>query len=230
MHRFKNTDTVQQWLLLNEFKKTWNHKTKLEEMKKSIVFSSALIAILFFSGCNIWNRITGTYNFSQCEFTYNSVDNIQLAGINLGDGSGMSLANMAAIATILSGGGNLQTIPLNMKLKINVKNPNQTPAFLNALDYTVEINDLKFITGKIDIPIRIEPQQTTVLPLNINVDLKNLMDRYSQQRVANVLNSFLGISPDETKVVVKLEPKVMVGKTPIKSPAAIPIVFTFGGK
>ena len=34
MHRFKNTDTVQQWLLLNEFKKTWNHKTKLEEMKK----------------------------------------------------------------------------------------------------------------------------------------------------------------------------------------------------
>jgi hypothetical protein len=68
------------------------------------------------------------------------------------------------------------------------------------------------------------------LPLSINVDLKNLMDRYSQQRVANVLNSFLGISPDETKVVVKLKPKVMVGKTPIKAPTAIPVVFTFGGK
>jgi len=209
---------------------TRNHKNKRKEMKKTIVFLSALGAILFFSGCNIWNQITGAYNLSQCEFTYHSVDNIQLAGINLGNGSGMSLANMAAIATILAGGGNLQTIPLNMKLKINVKNPNQTPAFLNALDYTVEINDLKFITGKIDLPIRIEPQQTTVLPLSINVDLKNLMDRYSQQRVANVLNSFLGISPDETKVVVKLKPKVMVGKTPIKAPTAIPVVFTFGGK
>jgi LEA14-like dessication related protein len=209
---------------------TRNHKNKRKEMKKTIVFLSALGAILFFSGCNIWNQITGAYNLSQCEFTYHSVDNIQLAGINLGNGSGMSLANMASIATILAGGGNLQIIPFNMVLKMNVKNPNEAAAFLNALDYTIEINDLEFITGKMDIPIRIEPQQTTVLPLNISVDLKSLMNRYSQQRVANVLNSFLGISPDETKVVVKLWPKVMVGKTPIKSPAAIPVVFTFGGK
>lgn len=82
-------------------------QNQIRRNEKSIVFLFALIAILFFSGCNIWNRITGTYNFSQCEFTYNSVDNIQLAGINLGNGSGMSLANMAAIATILAGGGNL---------------------------------------------------------------------------------------------------------------------------
>jgi len=196
-------------------------------MKKTIII---LLIIVLFSRCNIWNRISGAYNFSQCEYTYNAVDNIQLAGINLGNGAGMSLANLTSIATILAGGGNLQTIPFNMTLKMNVKNPNKTPAFLNALDYTIEINDLEFVNGKMDIPVRIESEQTAVVDLNIGVDLKKLMNRYSQQRVANVLNSFLGISPDETKVTVKLWPKVIIGKTPIKSPAAIPIIFTFGGK
>lgn len=196
-------------------------------MKKTIIILSIIV---LFSRCNMWNRLIKTSNFSQCEYTYNSVENIQLAGINLGNGSGMSLANLTSIATILAGGGNLQTIPFNMTLKMNVMNPNKTPAFLNALDYTIEINDLEFVNGKMDIPVRIEPEQTAVVDLNIGVDLKKLMNRYSQQRVANVLNSFLGISPDETKVTVKLQPNVMVGETSIKSPEAIPIVFTFGGK
>ena len=64
----------------------------------------------------------------------------------------------------------------------------------------------------------------------ISVDLKNVMNRYSQQRVTNEMSAFLGITPNETSVTVKLWPKLTVGKTILKSPAAIPIVFKFGGK
>lgn len=196
-------------------------------MKKTVIILST---ILLFAGCDVMKQIGGAYNLSQCEYTYNSVDNIQLAGINIGNGSSISVANLASIATILSGGGNLQTIPFNMTLKMDIKNPNRTAAFLNALDYAVEINDLQFTEGKMDIPIRIEPGQTQVLPVNMSVDLKQLMNRYSQDKVADVLNSFLGISPNETTVKVNLWPKLMVSNTPVKSPAAIPVVFTFGGK
>lgn len=195
-------------------------------MKKGIIL---LIAVVMLNGCGILDQVGGAYNLSQCEFTYNSLEKIQLAGIDIGNGSTLSVAKMASISTILSGLGNMQTIPLNMTLKMDIKNPNTTAAFLNALDYAVEINDLEFTTGKMDIPIRIEPGQTNVLPINIGVDIKNLMNRYSQDRVQGVMNSFLGISSDKTEVTVKLWPKVMVGNTAVKSPAAIPVVFTFGG-
>lgn len=194
-------------------------------MKKTLLL---FLLIFSLSSCDVFNQIGGAINLSQCDYKYNSVSNIQLAGINLGDGSSLSLSNFASISSILTG-GNLQTIPFSMTLKMDVKNPNQAAAFLNALDYAIDINDMEFTTGKMDIPIRVEPGETVVLPLSIGVDLKNLMNRYSRDRVAREMSGFMGLSSDETKVTLKLWPKVMVGKTPIKVPAPIPVVFNFGG-
>lgn len=194
-------------------------------MKKSL----AVIALIFMlTSCDLWNQIGGAIQLSQCEYKYNSINNIQLAGMNLGDGSSISLSNFAAISSIFTG-GNLQSIPFSMILSMDVKNPNQSPAFLNALDYAIQINDMEFVEGKMDIPLRVEPGETSVLPIAIGVDLKNLMNRYSRERVAKEMSGFLGLSSDETKVTVKLWPKLMVGGTPVKVPTAIPVVFTFGG-
>lgn len=188
-----------------------------------------LFATLLLSGCNVFNQIGGAYTLSQCEYTYNSLTNIQLAGINLGDASRISVSNLATISTVLAG-GNQQSIPFNMTLNMDVKNPNNSAAFLNALDYAIEINEMEFASGKMDIPIRIEPGQTHVLPISIGTDLKQLMNRYSQDRLTKEMSSFLGITSDATKVTIKLWPRVLVGQTPIKVPTAIPVVFTFGGK
>jgi LEA14-like dessication related protein len=113
---------------------------------------------------------------------------------------------------------------------MNIKNPNEAVAFLNSLDYAIEINDLEFTNGKIDIPLQINPGETQTMPIHMNTDLKQLMNRYSQEKVSEVINSFFGISAEQTQVKVNLWPNVLVGKTPIKSPAAIPVIFTFGGK
>ncbi|MDR1743384.1 MAG: LEA type 2 family protein [Dysgonamonadaceae bacterium] len=196
-------------------------------MKKLILI---LATVFMLNGCGVMEQITGAYNFSQCEYTYNSLTGIQLAGINIGNASSISLANIANIATILSG-KSLQTIPFNMTLNLNVKNPNEkTAAFLNAMDYAISINEMDFTSGKLDVPVRIEAGQTQVLPISVGVDLMNLINRYSQDRVARELGSFIGINSGSTKVTVRLWPSISVGNTSIKSPAAIPIVFNFGGK
>ncbi|MDD2243049.1 MAG: LEA type 2 family protein [Dysgonamonadaceae bacterium] len=195
-------------------------------MKKVIALFTLVI---FLQGCNVLNQIGGAYNLSQCEFKYKSIDNIQLAGVDLGNTSSISVTNLAKISTILSG-GQLQTIPFNMVLNMDVKNPNEFEAFLNALDYVVEINDLEFVVGKLNTPIRIAAGGSGVLPIPVAVDLRNLMNRYSKEKVNSVMSSFLGISSDKTKVTVKLWPTIMIGEAPLKSPAAIPVVFTFGGK
>lgn len=195
-------------------------------MKKLI----PILALFFlFSSCDLMNQIGGAIQLTQCEYRYSDISDIHLAGMSLGDGTSISLSNFAAISSILAGGG-LQSIPFSMVLKMDVKNPNQSAAFLNALDYAIDINDMELVVGKMDIPLHVEPGGTTVLPISIGVDLKNLMNRYSRNRVAKEMGGFLGISSDETTVTVKLWPKLNVGNTPIKVPAAIPVVFTFGGR
>ena len=171
----------------------------------------------------------GAYQLSQSEYRYNSVSDIQLAGLNLGDASGISLSNLANIATILSGGAARQNIPFTMTLNMDVTNPNTTAAFLDALDYAIKINEMEFVEGKMDIPIRIEPGESKVIGVPISVDLKKLMNRYSQERVTSEMSGFLGITPNETSVSVKLWPKFLWA-TNCKLPAPIPVVFNFGGK
>ena len=195
-------------------------------MKKAIIILST---IFFIYGCDIMNQIGGAINLSQCKYDYESINNIKVAGVNLGKGNSLSIVDIASLSTILSG-GNLQTIPFSMTLNLKVINPNEAAAFLNGLEYLIELNDMEFSTGKLDVPLRVEAGKEAILPLSIGLDLRNLMNRYSQDRVTSEMSRFLGISPGQTKVSVKLWPTMLIGNTPIKSPAHIPVTFLFGGK
>ncbi len=196
-------------------------------MKKAIIILST---ILLMYSCDVVKQIGGAYNLSQCKYDYNSIDNIQIAGVNLGKGKSVSILEIASLTTILSG-GSLQNIPFSMVLNLDVENPNEKDAaYLNGMDYMIELNDMEFSSGKLDVPVRIEAGKSAVIPLSIGVDLKNLMNRYSKEKVSSEMSRFLGVSPGQTKVTVKLWPKVLIGDVPIKSPAYIPVTFLFGKK
>jgi LEA14-like dessication related protein len=201
-------------------------------MKKTIMLLSA---ILLFNGCNIINstvnKLGGTYQWHyQGEYRYHSVDSIQLAGMRLGNASSIPVSKIASIATALAGGAFMQNIPFSMTLNIDVTNPNKSAAFLDALEYVVHINEMEFAEGNINTPIRIEPGETQTVPIPVSADLRNMINRYSQQRIANEMSAFLGITPNKTSVTVKLLPKFIVSNTLLKPPVAIPVVFDFGGK
>ena len=201
----------------------------MKKITKTIVSLIVLFSLTFMPACDVMNNIGGAYRLSQSVYKYSSLNDIQLAGMKLGNASSISLSNLASIATVLAG-GNTQTIPFSMTLNMDVTNPNTAAAFLDALDYQIIINELEFVEGKMDMPIRIEPGETKVIPIPVSVDLRNLINRYSQERVTKEMSSFLGITPNETTVMVKLWPKLTVGNTLIKVPAAIPVEFKFGGR
>lgn len=188
-----------------------------------------LTLFFLFTSCELLNQVSGAYQLMQCDYKYNNISDIQVAGVNLGSGTSLSLSNFAAISSILTG-GSLQIIPFSMTLKLDVENPNKAAALLNALDYAIQINDMEFVQGKLDVPLRVEPGETAVLPISIGLDLKSLMNQYSRDKVSKEMSGFLGLTSEKTKVSVKLWPKLMVGGTLVKVPAAIPVEFSFGGK
>jgi LEA14-like dessication related protein len=202
----------------------------MNKISKVIVSIIAILSLTFATGCDVLNNVSGVYRLSQSIYKYKSLANIQLAGMNLGNASTISLSNLANVATVLAGRSSMQNIPFSMTLNMDVTNPNTAAAFLDALDYQILLNDMELVEGKMDQPIRIEPGETKVVPIPVSFDLRNLMNRYSQERVTKDMSAFLGITPNETTVLVKLWPKLTVGNTLIKVPAPIPVEFTFGGK
>jgi|LSQX01.2.fsa_nt_gb LEA14-like dessication related protein len=201
----------------------------MKKISKTVLSLIVLFSLTFLPACDVMNNIGGAYRLSQSIYKYSSLNDIQLAGMKLGNASSISLSNLASVATVLAG-GNKQNIPFSMTLNMDVTNPNTAAAFLDALDYQIILNDLELVEGKMDQPIRIEAGETKVVPIPVSIDLRKLMDRYSQERVTKEMSSFLGITPNETTVMVKLWPKLTVGNTLVKVPAAIPVEFKFGGR
>ena len=188
-----------------------------------------LLAAAFLTSCNIVNQVAGMRALSQCNYSFHSISGVSLGGLNLGNASSLSLANIASVATLLAGGGQ-QPIPFGMTVNLNVENPNPVTAFLNGMGFDILLNDMQLTTGYVSTPMQIGAGETQVMPISMAIDIRELIGRYSQQQVASDMSAFLGITNNAANVTIRLRPTLMVGNTSIPSPVAIPVSFSFGGR
>lgn len=194
-------------------------------MKKKIL--ALLLVATTFIGCDtIQQGLSSTYNLINCEYNYKSVTNLSVSGMNLSNG--LSLTSIPKITSILN--GSASSIPLNFTLNLDIKNPNESAAMLNGLQYIISIDDIQFTTGAVNQTLNIASGQTQTLPLVIGVDLATLMKNNSKEAVTEIAKNFLGIGSKKSNVTLQLKPTFKIGNTPITSPVYIPVSFSFGGK
>jgi len=184
-----------------------------------------LILLLSFSGCDVAKQVGGAYNITQCKYDFQSISNLTLSGMDLS--KGVSLAYIPQITSILS--GSASSIPLNLTLNLDVKNPNQSAALLNGLQYILSIDNVQFTTGTLNQSLNIPAGGNQLLPLQIGVDLATLLKGESKNAVQNIAKNFLGMSNQKSNVTLQLKPTFMIGGQPIVSPVYIPVNFSFGG-
>lgn len=189
--------------------------------------SFLLISIVCFilSGCDVMKQVGGAYNMTQCKYSYESISKLNLAGMDLS--KGLSLSNIPAITSILT--GNTSSVPLNFTLNLDVNNPGQTAALLNGLQYILSIDDVQFTTGSLNQSLNVPSGGNQILPLAIGVDLGTLLRGDSKDVVVNVVKNFLGMSNTKSNVSFQIKPTFMIGNVPITSPVYIPVNFAFGG-
>lgn len=192
-------------------------------MKKLVLL---FLTVFTFSGCSVTNELAGAYNMTQCKYSYNSISNLTVSGMNLS--SGVSALNVVKLTSLLTGSSS--SIPLNFTLNLDVKNPNQTAALLHGLQYIISVDDVQFTTGTVNQALNIAGGSSQTLPLTIGVDLASLMKTNSKDAVVNIAKNFIGIGSSKSNVTVQLKPTFMIGTMPITSPTYIPVSFNFGGK
>lgn len=184
-----------------------------------------LVTLAFISCDTAKQQVSGMYNLVQCQYSFNSMSNLSISGINASNG--LSLTTIPKVTAILT--GNATSIPLDFTLNLDVKNPNSGNALLNGMDYSIKIDNIEFTRGSVNQALNIGAGQTQILPLTIGVDIASLMKSNSKDAVTEIAKNFLGMGSRESKVSVELRPTFKIGDSRITSPMPIPVSFTFGG-
>lgn len=194
-------------------------------MKTKKYLSIFILLWVFVVGCNV-QQVSEAYNMTKCDYSFRSVDNLTLAGVRLDEG--LSPVAMLQFSSLLT--GTPSSIPLNMTLNINVKNPQSGTARLQGLSYSLSIDDIDFTQGSISNTFSISSGATEILPIHIALDLATLIKQNSKDAMVNIARNIAGLSGEKSKVTLRIRPSFVVGSNLVTSPVAYPVTFYLGGK
>lgn len=183
--------------------------------------------ILITSSCDVAKNMAGTYSLTQCEYKYGSINNLNLAGVNLQNVTSLSSLNPLTAANLVAAFSK-STLPLQFTLNLNVKNPNYQTAILNGLQYVLVIDNIEMTTGSVDSKMQIATGQIAQLPINISFDLKKAMKGETGDAVKNLAFNFVGLGDTPSNVTIKLKPTIDINGQLMASPVYIPVFFTYG--
>lgn len=186
------------------------------------------VTALFFilSGCNVAKDLGGAYNMIQCKYDYNSISNLNLAGMDLS--KGLSVANALKLTPLLT--GNASSIPVSFTLNMDVTNQNQSAALLHGLQYILSIDNVEFTTGSLNQSLNIPGGSKQLLPVVMAFDIATLLKGETKDAVTNIVKNLAGVNDQQSNINLQIRPTFMIGGYPVTSPVYIPVSFAFGGK
>jgi len=180
-----------------------------------------LIATLV--SCDIFQQVEQMANFAKCNFRLKSVNNTELAGINVQQIKSISDLGFidAGMITAALASGNL---PLSFTLNVEVQNPNSESAAMNKLDWILLIDDIEMIRGTNNERVQVAPNGgVSILPLQMSFDLLDVLSGESGEAILNFGFNIAGVGGKPTRVTLKAKPTIMVGGQSISYPGYISI-------
>ena len=190
--------------------------------KPCILFTTFLALIFLFSGCDVARQAQQVTALVNCDFRIQSVENINLAGVELQYIHSVSDLGMGDVARVLAGFAS-PTFPLSLQLNLEGRNPNAKAAGLNRIDWILFIDDIQMTSGFIDKPIAIPAMGSSVIPVEIGLDLKQVLSGKSANAMLNFCMNLAGVGNTPTRFKIKLKPTIIIAGTALTYPGYITV-------
>ncbi|MGI4737151.1 MAG: LEA type 2 family protein [Janthinobacterium lividum] len=156
-------------------------------------------------------------NFKDCTFALQSIEQATLAGVDVTTIHSAADLNPADRARILVAYGT-GSLPLTMRVNLQVTNPNQALAALNALDYKVLIDGKEVATGATTQRIEVPANSTATLTLPINADAHQLVANGGAEALGGFALGLADRNRQPTRVTIAVRPSVKFLGATIKRP------------
>ncbi len=195
-------------------------------MKRIMIGLSIAIMIAFVS-CK---QLQELQSLTKCDFKLRTVDNIQLAGVNVQQIQNLSQVGLLEVAKLTTAYVS-KNLPLSFNLNVDARNPNPTKASLTALDWILEIDNIEMTRGILNKRFEINPNGgITIIPMMMDFNLFNVLTGKTKDAMLNFGLNLAGAGNVPTRITLKARPTIMVGTIPVQYPGYIAIKNSFVSK
>lgn len=181
-------------------------------LKKLLLFA---ILVLLLNACSILSELKA---LSKCEFRLHSLAEPSLCGVEVSQKSSwtdFSIMEGQMIARNLLS----STLPFDIVVNVEVRNPGSTAAALNALQWIAYVDNMQVAEGTVTERVEIPPSEGLALvPVLIHTDLIDFLERDSPRTMLNFALSLVNSRDRSSKVSLKIKPSIMVGTQTLQYP------------
>lgn len=198
--------------------------TSFTRPQRLLAFSAALLSSgLALTDCAGLNRQQQQgQNFKDCTFALQAIEQATLGGVdvaNVRSAADLSVADRARILAAYGTGA----LPLNMRVNLQVTNPNSELAALNAFDYKVLVDGNEIATGATTQRIEVPANSTAIATLPISADARKVVANGGAEALGGFALGLADRNRQPTRVTIAVRPSVKFLGATIKSPNYITI-------
>lgn len=196
-------------------------------MKKTLYLFSAVLLINLIYSCTTLKQLANIVN---CKFRMESVNNTQLAGVDIQSKNSFSNLNFSQIGKLTSAYLN-KNIPLSFTLNVEARNPNDQTAAMTKFDWILTIDDIEMSRGTNDSEVKIPGNDgIATIPMKISFNLYEALQGESKDALLNFAFNLADASDTPTRIGLKIKPTIYVNSIPLTYPNYINVGTEFGGQ
>ena len=178
----------------------------MSTFKKTLII---LFVTMGLASCDVLTQVAQMANFANCKFNFDSVNNIQMLGVNLSKGMSKSDLNAAQLLS-LTNAIMSKKLPVTFDVNVGVNNPNTIPASMTKMDYVVSLNGKEVVSTTLNKSVSVGAKSNSVVSIPITTDLFQLFSGESADAIINLAFKLAGASSEPVNVGLKVKPYVSI--------------------
>ena len=186
----------------------------MSKLKKTLI---VLFVTMGLASCSVLSQMAQVANFVNCKFDFNSVDTIQMLGVNLSKGMSKTDLNAAQLLS-LANALMKRELPVTFNVNVDVNNPNSIAAAMTKMDYILTLNGKQVVSTTMNNAISVPAKSSSVVSIPITTDLFQLFSGESADAIVNLAFKLAGASSNPVNVGLKVKPYIKIGDQQLAYP------------
>lgn len=178
----------------------------MSKLKKTLII---LFVTMGLASCDVLNQVAQMANLVNCTFDFNSVNQIQMLGINLSKGMSKTDLNATQLLSLADAIMRKQ-LPVSFNVNVDVKNPNSIAAAMTKMDYILTLNGKQVVSTTMNNGINVPANSSSVVSIPITTDLFQLFSGESADAIVNLAFKLAGASSNPVNVGLKVKPYISI--------------------
>ena len=169
------------------------------------------------ASCDVMTQIAQMTNLAKCNFSFDSVNQIQMLGVNLSKGMTKTDLNTIQLLSLADAISN-RRLPVTFNVNVKVDNPNSIAASMTKMDYILSLNGKQVVSTTMNNGINVPANSSGVVSIPVTTDLFQLFSGESADAIVSLAFKLAGASSEPVNVGLKVKPYININNQPLAYP------------